>query len=666
MHEMQYRDCRSLEPAVITDNLSHRFALMFSAGLACAAMQTMFLREYLSVFSGNEFVIGVIWAFWLIATAAGSKVGGRLTKWNNIFPLLFIFSVIIAIIIIRAVRLLFEPGEVIAPWHIIIIVFLTQTDTAFFGGLVFGWLSRAEKGPKLYLAENGGSVLGLVILSICILSNISNGYMITSVLLLFSVSVFYKSKFLFPALIVLAVFLMIDSVSIHWKYPGKIDLIQNGAQGEVAITESDGGTTTFLDGTIYRSDISRPSIEQAVHLPAAMLEKKIQRVVVIGNQGQIAQLKKYPDLHVDCLETEPLLAVDGCKCAAVEALRSIEPYDLVLIGSGLPSSGATCRFFTLEFFKRMRILTGANGVLSFTLQLSENYLSPQEKKLKDLLQTTLLNVFRHVFVIPGDGYTFIASDNRLLWPVKPLVPTSYLEAYTLASLTDERIDQANSRLDTMHINTIEKPKALLLAQKQWLDIFGIRFLIFYAISAVLIVIAFVFLPRTKAAQSIATSGFATGVYSVTLLLIYQFTYGTLYSNISLLMIALTAGFVIGSCIKKFPFSDLVIGIYTAGTLVLLITIPFPPLVLFFIFHGGIGILSGAQFVTRKNTSWSGLYAADLTGGVLGMTLCSTLMVPYFGITAVAAGLGVIKLISAFISMSASGSSLQLTDSNRNL
>ena len=53
------------------------FSLVFATGFAAAAVQTLFLREYLSIFSGNEIVIGVVLALWLGATAAGSLIGAR-------------------------------------------------------------------------------------------------------------------------------------------------------------------------------------------------------------------------------------------------------------------------------------------------------------------------------------------------------------------------------------------------------------------------------------------------------------------------------------------------------------------------------------------------------------------------------------------------------------
>ncbi len=645
---------------------SGRLRYMFATGLAAAAVQILFLREYLSVFSGNELVIGIILALWLLATAAGSFAGNRIDFQNRkLLAFLYIVSVILGLCALRAVRLLFQPGAMIQPWYIPLIVILTQSDAAFFGGFTFGRLARRGDGDRLYLMENAGAAAGLLLVSLCILGHTANGIILAVALFLFSIIIFSEdfisfsvpkkpvfekvrqSFFFFTGLfLLLAGLVVIDPVSVRWKYAHKIDKVLNGYEGEIALSRGEGGNLVFLNNVLYRTDLSLPSIEQAVHLPAAMHTGPLRRALVAGNAGHVEQLRKYDGVSIECLETEPLLANNGCTCGTVETLTPDGPFDLILLGSAMPSNAAAGRFYTLAFFRKMRALAGDAGEFSFTLPLSENFLSSQEKRLKDLLQVTLSRAFRHVMVIPGEGYTFVASDKPLPWPVKPLVKTGYLEAYTLASLTSERLRTANMLDDSLRINTADKPAALLLAQQQWLGLFGLPFVFFLGALAVTFAAAIVVSPRTRAALSVGTSGFAAGAYSVALLLIYQFCHGTLYSRISLLMIALTLGFALGSRVKRFPFSDIVIGVYASFTLIALVTVSFPPLALFMAFHAGMGFLAGAQFVTRTGTSWGGLYAADMAGGVFGMALCSTVLVPYFGVTAVAAGLGLLKLAGA--------------------
>jgi hypothetical protein len=104
------------------------------------------------------------------------------------------------------------------------------------------------------------------------------------------------------------------------------------------------------------------------------------------------------------------------------------------------------------------------------------------------------------------------------------------------------------------------------------------------------------------------------------------------------------GFAVGSKLRRLPFSDSIIGIYFVLSFFILSIIPQPHVILFIICHFGIGFLSAGQFVTRKDTLPGILNTADLIGGVFGMALSSTLLIPIFGIVPVAIVIFIIKVI----------------------
>ena len=116
---------------------------------------------------------------------------------------------------------------------------------------------------------------------------------------------------------------------------------------------------------------------------------------------------------------------------------------------------------------------------------------------------------------------------------------------------------------------------------------------------------------------------------------------------SLLMMSLTSGFVLGTLMKRLKHYDLLIGLYCFVSLGLLSLMAYPPAVLFYCANILMGVLTGGQFVVIKKTPAASLYAADLCGGALGMALCSTVLVPVFGIIAVAGGLCVLKVLTWF-------------------
>ncbi|MBN1129485.1 MAG: hypothetical protein JXA71_10890 [Chitinispirillaceae bacterium] len=476
--------------------------------------------------------------------------------------------------------------------------------------------------------------------------------MLSAVLGIFTLYVFITSDkknlsavlFLTIAAAAISVLFITEPFSIQWKYNRQVEYVKSGYEGEIAGSGGEDTALILLNNSLYRAKIPSSAIEQSVHLPAAMHGNTVRRVLVLGNTGQVRELEKYPGVYLECFETEPLLSDEICRYGVAEDLQGSTQFDIVLLSSGLPGTAQSCRFFTREFYRKVRVLTGESGIFSFTLPFSENFLSPDEQRLKDLFHTTLRTVFRHVFVFPGTGYTFVASDREIRWPVKLSVETGYLEPYTLASMTKKRLADANTRMDSTTINSLEKPVALYITQKQWLGLFGTPILYGGIFIGLIALIALLASPKTVSAFSVGTTGFVTGIYSVSLLIIYQFCHGILYAKLAVLMIGLVAGFVIGSMVRKFPYSDGVIGIYACMTLMILTMLPNPSTELFFILHAGVGFLSAAQFVSRKGTSWSGLYAADLAGGVIGMAICSTVLVPHIGIFAAAIGIGALKII----------------------
>jgi spermidine synthase len=630
--------------------------IVFAAGFSSAAIQILLVREYLSVFSGNELVIGVIFGLWLLFVALGSLAGYRMNflPSQRILNALYILSVLLGIFAIRAVRLFFHPGEMIAPWIIPLIVLITQSDAAFFCGLVYGRISKIRGGERLYLLENSGALAGLVFVSFGILLQWSNGILISATLALFILYAFFSeypriklsiATYIIP-LSLIAGFLFLNPISIKWKYSLDIDKIQAGYSGEIAEKKGVSDTLILLNNSLYRAKMTLPSVEQAVHFPIAMHEGKVNRVLVLGNMGQIQEIRKYKNIYIRCLENEPVLSTNGCEYCELEELKKDTLFDVILLGSSMPSTAHSGRYFTEEFFKKIKSLTGEYGVFSFTLPFSENFLSPEEKDLKNLLVGTLERVFKYVMILPGNGYTFVVSETELRWPVKISVTTRYLENYTMIAMDSTRIAAANEFSFNGISNTINRPVSLYFTQKQWLGLFNISFVSAMGFFILIGLIAIALIPKSASAVSIGSTGLITGLYSIIVLIIFQYSYGTLYGQISLLMVALTIGFAAGSLSKRFPFSDLIIGLYAALTILILIKWPFLPIAVFMVSNAGMGFLAAAQFVTRKTDSWSGLYAADCAGGVIGMILGSTILIPYFGISTLAIAMGILKAGSA--------------------
>ncbi|HMD68355.1 MAG TPA: hypothetical protein VKF42_05690 [Chitinivibrionales bacterium] len=644
-------------PCISTNNV-RAAPLIFGVGLFSAALQTVFFREFLSVFSGNELSIGLILCVWLLAVGAGTMISSRRygrAAGKGFAPGGAVFALVVCaaagVTIVRASRLVFLPGEALGPLQMLAVAAATELPFALVNGLVLGaLLSRPAQPAKLYGWENAGATAGALCVFVCVLAGAPNSLIVAVAALPL---LFLCSKKPWLCLVCFAMLVLVvslDHVSVQWKYAVPSNGIVYGREGEIVQAGMGGDTTFLLNGALYKSTMQKPFLEQAVHIPMGQ-RPNARRALVVFDRGQKRELAEYPGCSVDVVETEPAFTGQGSAVAAIETFRPAARYDIVFLGTGIPRTAAANRFYTRSFLARVKSFLTDSGIETFTLPFSENYFSPAEKRLYDALRATLSSVFPYVLVFPGEGYTFMASVAPLSprWNVR--THTEYLAQSIIPAASDERIREANQSPIFTIVNTRDRPLALLLGLESWTDLFRNQFVVLIALLAACFLGALWFSPRTRAGLSVGTSGLVLGAYSVCLLLIYQSTCGALYSRVSLLLVALTAGFWAGAFAKKkLPLSDAAIGLYCGATLIVLSAIPAPAPILFYVFHAGAGVLGGAQIVSRNNAGLGDLYAADVFGGAMGMALCSTLLVPLIGIVPVAAGMAAMKVIVEIVNV----------------
>jgi hypothetical protein len=456
--------------------------------------------------------------------------------------------------------------------------------------------------------------------------------------------VFRVGLLLSLGIIISIIILKTDKISASAKYAGYVTAIQYTREGEIAFMVHGPDTTILLNNKVYKSTLDKIVVEQAVHIPAVQ-RRNNNNALIIFDRGHYAELIKYKNIHCDILETLPAVALKQSIITTPERYHSDTKYNLIYIGAGLPENTASSRFYTVSFFKRMKTFMAPGAVLSFTLPFNENYMQKNEQQLYSILVNTLKNAFRFVLVFPGNGYsTFMASDDTLFIPDTIAIQNDYLSSFILPALSEERIIKANRTSLNVPVNKNTRPIALFFSIRNWMDTFGLPDMVLTGFLLALFFGAIIILPKSKPVLSVASSGFATGLYSIGIMLLYQGTYGSLYSEISLLLIALSLGFAAGSRLAVFPFSDCILGGYVILSFLLLSMLPRPPVIIFLVCHFGIGFLSAGQFVTRKNTTCGVLNTADLIGGVFGMALSSTVLIPLFGIIPVAVAAAVIKII----------------------
>ncbi len=135
-------------------------------GLASMLMQIMSLRRLLSLFAGNELVIGVTFAVWIALVGLGSMVGSRFRS-DRTFAYSFVVVALLAVPTVLVpdylpTRLGLQPGEILPFSGTVLTAVLTLLPLCTTLGIQFPLAVGALSGnaSRAYGLEAAGACLG--------------------------------------------------------------------------------------------------------------------------------------------------------------------------------------------------------------------------------------------------------------------------------------------------------------------------------------------------------------------------------------------------------------------------------------------------------------------------------------------------------------------------
>lgn len=447
-------------------------------GLSGIVAQIILLRELLVSFFGNELIIGVILANWLILEAIGSFVIGKSVekteKKIEIYVLLqMIFSIAfpIAIYLSRIFKniLLTTPGEGLGFAPIFYCSFLILLPISLPHGALFTYGCKlysqyiredASSIGKVYVLETIGSMIGGLLMTFMLIQylnsfeiafTISLGNMVISIFLLWPrhtpVSVSLRNglwgfSILFTLLFAYTLFTPLSkgindsSIQSQWKGLNVIHN-ENSIYGNITVTKRGEQFTFFTNGipsiTTPVPDIG--SIEDFVHF-SMLFHKKPESILILsgGTGGMINEILKYPVTRVDYIELDPLLLklIQKFSTPLTQSelsdkrvrvhytdgrffvKRTQDRFDIIFIGLSAPQELQVNRLFTSEFFFIAKQKMNPDGIIVLTLPGSLTYISPELRDLNGCILDTLKIVYRFVRIIPGDVNLYLASNSDQL------------------------------------------------------------------------------------------------------------------------------------------------------------------------------------------------------------------------------------------------------------
>ncbi len=611
-------------------------AAVVVVGITSIVTQIVFLREFLSVFCGNELIIGIVMANWMVLTAAGAFLGKYAERVNDRFSLLGLLIALLGILppvtvfFIRFMRnILFDTGSMPDILQIIFASFLFLAPFCLISGFSFtvtAVLSSEERRenriPQAYSWEAVGSAAGGLAFSIGYFYSIQTFERLFFLLLITMVTAYFISLcgrsngikiLIISAALLLLVFgrsVDLEKITVGYIMKGQNVLYYDDTPyGTLTVTEQ-GNQYNFYENNILLFSTDDPaSGEESVHY-AMLQHPRPEHVLLVsgGISGTTGEILKYNVATIDYVELNPALFQIGQKFTKNLSdprihviprdgrlfIRSTNSkYDVVLINLPDPVTAQINRYYTTEFYSDVKRILKPGGVIGLSLSASADYMNEEAKEVRSTLYSTLRAHFSDILIVPGLRDYFIAADSPLTIRIAHSVMSRglnnlYVNPYYIDDdLLEQRREQIEQSLYlNASVNSDFRPVSYYRQLLLWLRSFDINYWLILIVFVGLVIYS---LTRTNViTYGMFTAGFAGSAVEIVLLLAFQVLYGYVYQMIGFLIAIFMGGLAIGALLRRKVLSTVTVNAYMYIQILLGICIAAIPLVLYILQGSDIG------------------------------------------------------------------------------
>lgn len=727
------------------------------AGLTAMAAQVILIREFLIVFSGDELSVGLVLCSWLASGAIGSiflrSIAENIKSRLSVLWLCQVFLSLylpISVFLVRSIRPVISAnvGETLPFYVLAVSSFILLLPICTILGFIFPLLCRIYKEDsssssprgiaKVYAFEAFGSMLGGLIASFILLRafnsfqaiatlsmlNVSSGLILASFLPGKKADPLFINSFLLVGLLFLFMGGAGDRVNRHSlerQWPGyKLLDDRNTIYANLAVFgRGENQVSFFGNGARLYTVPDKQYAEESVNF--CLLEHKNPKDVLLmggGFAGLLSDILKHPVKDVVYVELDPELIkmsemllprdyVLSLKDERVNIVNSdarlfvdnnTKKYDCIILDLGEPQNALINRFYTREFFKRVSQRLGSDGVFSFGIGASENYINAESANYLKSILFTLKSVFPEVKTIPGDKVYFLASPlkgsltydyNVLMQRARERnISLEYVREYYLADrlnpINIANLERLLGKDSKIMLNFDFRPATYYYGIVSWSSRFSnslftklmrsVNIKIILYVFGIALISLFLFCAR-RASRSLlavlAVGGFTQSVFQVILIFSFQVLHGYLFYKIGFLF----AFFMLGLFIAGWLYSRIKLSLNQAYSriarvqFIIALFSLFIPIVLLSKLRGDViflglslcaGLLGGylfgvanqiysAKFSKLGAAKVSGLtYGWDLVGACLGAALCAVFLIPIIGVTLTCILLGVLNLVAVYL------------------
>ncbi len=679
-------------------------ARLFLLGASTALFQTLFSRELLSAFSGNEAVLAALLAPWLVLTSGGALAARKRLPRPSLALALLGPAAVCSLASARLLPMTFAGGAAPGTGTALVWSFILLAPACLLSGLAFTWLvaGRGDSG-RGYLAESLGAGVAGALASLLLLGWLPTFSLAALALVasgLGAVLGLARRRALLAALPSLAVAGALFALPVGpWLLGLQAEHLRGAVErespfGSLVIVDRRGQLEVFADRLPVVAGLDPAAAEEAAHLPLALVESP-SSVAIIGvpPAGAVAELLAHGVARLDyVLEDQVLLGALGERLAELRdervRLHAADPrrwlqgragaFDAILLFSPEPTSAQLNRTFTAEFFSVAARALAPGGLVAVSLPGHAEYASHEKRRLHSSVRRTLDSVFARSLTLPAGATLYLARASGDL-PEKELpgaiagalsargIAPAHLNRASLEGLLSKRRLEDAERWSSLAepVNRDLRPTTYHLALEQALAELGevgSGGLLLLAL-ALIVGALLVFGPRSRPLDfAVFTSGAGGMANQLLLMLAYQLAAGALYREIGLLLAGFMFGAAAGAWLGERRAPRIVaIGADAAQLLfALLFALALPGLVSSGPWARGLGfaatfvagLLPGLQFTAAARAvggpaaSVGGrLYAADLMGAALAALVTFTFLVPTLGLRGTALAVAGLKLLS---------------------
>jgi spermidine synthase len=566
-------------------------------GFSSIITQLLFIKEFMSVFNGNELILGIVVANWMILTGLGAFIGkknrrskNRLSFYSNSIFLSGFIPLVTIFLLYYLKNQIFPLGSIVSVVQVFTFSLILLSPYCLLTGYLFTVYSvdfsenvSSNKVSYMYSLESFGSILGGFIFSFVVIRFLKTYealgllfFLSGTTAILFRREEGLRLSLFFPALIslIIPLYCIMFDMDKHIKrfvYPyQKIINSIDSPYGNIVITSQEGQINVFENSILLFSSNNTIHDEESVHF--AMIQHSDPKEVLIisgGSPGIFNEILKYKVNRIVYAEINPaiidLLKKEGAlnenikihavnKDARQYIRNTQEKFDIAFINLPPPDNFQINRYYSSEFILLLKNILTRNGIVCYNLPSTINYVSKEALEINSILYQTLKRHFINVILIAGELNYYIASNNDLSLNITRLVQekhinNKYVNQYYLndRDIQSRSLNIIDQLKDIQLLNTDFLPFSYFKQIKYQLSQFNTNYTI--VIIALILLLIFVIIRIDIITLGVFVAGFSVSSLEILILLSFQVFFGYIYFVAGIFFAVFMAGLVLGASFK---------------------------------------------------------------------------------------------------------------------